>query len=198
MKDIVFDFGKVIAHFETNQVFFDFTETEEEAQHIINLFAKKKVWIDMDKGKPIDKIHNKLSKNLKDNVKDSIRKILDEWIHYLILDEDMMDYISSLKEKGHRIYLLSNISNQFEILRKQHSEFFKQFDGIYISSNRGYIKPTYMAYLDFLRMNRLEAENCVLIDDNEENLENPKELGFTVYHYDGNLEKLKKFIKSLE
>lgn len=194
MKDIVFDFGKVIANFETDQVFSDFTQTDEDAHFIIDLFAKKKVWIDMDKGKSIDKIYNKITKKLDEKTKTSIRKILEEWIHYLVLDEDMMNYISSLKEKGHRIYLLSNISNQFEIIRKEHKSFFDKFDGIYISSTRGYIKPTYMAYLDFLRMNKLEAENCVFIDDNEENLENPKELGFTVYHYDGNLGKLKDFI----
>lgn len=198
MKDIVFDFGNVIALFEPLEIYKKYSNDEETAKYLHDLLVEKEVWPQMDKGVTLEKIYRKTIRKVNPDYHHAIDRVLHEWIDYLDLDPIMVSYIKKLKEKGHRTYILSNISNQFYKIQEKYPEFFDYFDGIYISSNRGYIKPSYMAYLDFLKMNKLKAENCLFIDDKKENLENAEEIGFTVYHYDGSVESLKKFIEKID
>lgn len=197
MKNLIFDFGKVIANFDENEVYKDYTSNETDSEYIHKLFEKKEVWKDMDKGVSIEKIKKKLLKRINPRLEKPITNILKNWINYLEIDEEMVNYIIYLKEKGFNIYLLSNISKQFYDIRDKYIVFFSKFNYLYISSDRGYIKPTYMVYFDFLKINGLKAEDCAFIDDNQTNLETAKELGFTTFQFKGDINELKVFVNNL-
>lgn len=197
MKNLIFDFGKVIANFDENEVYKDYTSNETDSEYIHKLFEKKEVWKDMDKGVSIEKIKKKLLKRINPRLEKPITNILKNWINYLEIDEEMVNYIIYLKEKGFNIYLLSNISKQFYDIRDKYIVFFSKFNYLYISSDRGYIKPTYMVYFDFLKITGLKAEDCAFIDDNQTNLETAKELGFTTFQFKGDINELKVFVDNL-
>lgn len=197
MKNLIFDFGKVIANFDENEVYKDYTSNETDSEYIHKLFEKKEVWKEMDKGVSIEKIKKKLLKRINPRLEKPITNILKNWINYLEIDEEMVNYIIYLKEKGFNIYLLSNISKQFYDIRDKYIVFFSKFNYLYISSDRGYIKPTYMVYFDFLKITGLKAEDCAFIDDNQTNLETAKELGFTTFQFKGDINELKVFVDNL-
>lgn len=196
MKKLVFDFGNVIALFNQMEVYTDYTDNDVDSKYIVDLFDKKDLWMQMDKGQDIEKVYEKIIKKVDPRLHESINYIIHDWFKYLTIDQNMVSLIKEMKEKGHDIYLLSNFSKQFYEIKDENEELFNMFSGIYISSDRGYTKPSYMVYLDFLKVHNLKAEDCIFIDDKPENLENPKELGFDCYLYDGNVEKLRKYINS--
>lgn len=197
MKKLIFDFGNVIAIFNPKEVYQDYTETDEDAIYISDHFDKKGIWKQMVKGKKIEKVYEKAIKKVDKKYHESIDLILNDWYKYFVFDQDMVAYIKELKDQDYKLYLLSNFSSQFENILSKHKDFFELFEGLYISYQRGFVKPTYIVFLDFLKQYNLEAKDCLLIDDKKKNIEIAEELEFETYLYDGNLEKLKNHIKKL-
>lgn len=80
-------------------------------------------------------------------------------------------FIKALKRDGHRVYVLSNWDpDSFELITKENPELFKLFDGIVISGNIYTLKPHEKAYKTIIYKYNLAPENCIVIDDQMENL----------------------------
>lgn len=194
MKNLIFDFGNVIASFDQDEVFYNYTDSTEDADYIKNLFDSKKIWDELYKGKTIERVYNKAIKRVNPKYHKPIKDVLSNWHKYFDINGKVVRYLEKLRENSSNLYLFTNFSDQFVNIEKDNPDLMALFNGIYISYVRGFIKPTYISYLDFLKQNKLKAEDCLLIDACPESLTIAEELGFFTYKYDGDLEKLKKFI----
>ena len=83
-----------------------------------------------------------------------------------------------LKEKGYRIYLLSNYSEDLFRQHTQGREFMKALDGAVVSYQVKMIKPDEGIYRALLEKYDLDPEECFFMDDRAENIEAGKRLGF--------------------
>ncbi|HMC84449.1 MAG TPA: HAD-IA family hydrolase, partial [Chitinophagaceae bacterium] len=89
--------------------------------------------------------------------------------------------LSKLKEK-YKLYGLTNWSAEtFPIVFKRYS-FFTLFDGIVISGEEKLIKPDKKIFELILERYHLEAKNSLFIDDNINNIQAAKEIGFATIH----------------
>ena len=89
--------------------------------------------------------------------------------------------LRKLKEK-YKLYGLTNWSAEtFPIVFKRYS-FFKLFDGIVISGEEKLIKPDKKIFELMLERYHLEAKNSLFIDDNMNNIQAAKEIGFATIH----------------
>ena len=89
---------------------------------------------------------------------------------------ETVDLIKECKEKGHRVFILSNWdAESFALLRQKYANIFSLFDGIIISGHVHDLKPNQSIYKHLT--NTLPPETCVLIDDQKENLETAKRCG---------------------
>ena len=89
--------------------------------------------------------------------------------------------LQKLKEK-YKLYGLTNWSAEtFPIVFKRYS-FFTLFDGIVISGEEKLIKPDKKIFELMLDRYHLEAKNALFIDDNMNNIQAAKEMGFTTIH----------------
>jgi HAD superfamily hydrolase (TIGR01509 family) len=83
--------------------------------------------------------------------------------------EDGVKFVKECKQRGYLVYVLSNWDYEsFDLLVRQHLDFFKLFDGIIISGDVHAIKPDSKIYEHFT--NRLMPQHCVFIDDRIENI----------------------------
>lgn len=83
-------------------------------------------------------------------------------------------------EKLYKIYVLSNWSKvSYAILEKHHPETLKFFDGIVTSGEVGVKKPNIKIYQFLLEKYNLQAEHCIFIDDQQENIDTAVRLGIT-------------------
>jgi 2-haloacid dehalogenase len=87
------------------------------------------------------------------------------------------------KLKGkYKLYGLTNWSAEtFPIVFKRFS-FFQLFDGIVISGKEKMIKPDKKIFELMLDRYQLEAKNTLFIDDNINNIQAAKEIGFATIH----------------
>ena len=91
-----------------------------------------------------------------------------EWV------EEGLELAYELKERGYKIYILSNWDPEsFELLKEYYPEILSRFDGIMISGNAQSIKPDCTPgniYEQLLQKYSINPERAVFIDDLEVNV----------------------------
>ena len=90
-----------------------------------------------------------------------------------------------LRAKGLRTAILSNDSRELALLRRERFGFDNIFDDIIISSEHGMIKPDEKIFQLALNRSAVTADECVFIDDREENILTARSLGFHGIIFEG-------------
>jgi HAD superfamily hydrolase (TIGR01509 family) len=98
------------------------------------------------------------------------------------LNPPVLDVLAGL-ENRYRLVLLSNTDiERFGFIRKSFPEIFI-FDGYVLSFEVGCMKPHPQIYKEALKIAKAQAEECVFIDDMEENIEGAKKVGMETVLY---------------
>jgi len=101
------------------------------------------------------------------------------------IDMEMLDFAKSLKKKGVIVFILSNnFRERTEYYRTNFPLLFQMVDKAYFSWETGLVKPDVRAYTNLLNENNLDGEECIYIDDSEENLEVARSLGIKGIKYE--------------
>ena len=113
----------------------------------------------------------------------------------LVMREYAIPLVRCLKDAGYRVYYLSNYSKKAYDECAESLAFMPYMDGGVVSFKVGLTKPDPQMYQCFLDRYALRADECVFVDDTEENVNRARELGFVgiVFRsYNGLLEDLEK------
>jgi putative hydrolase of the HAD superfamily len=84
-------------------------------------------------------------------------------IEYIRLYPGVLEGLQLLREKGFRLWLLSNAQRIFTAYELRHLGLGEQLDGIYISSDYGCRKPDRRFYQALLEDRGLDPEKCLMI-----------------------------------
>ncbi len=97
------------------------------------------------------------------------------------IDSILLDQITKWR-KTYGVYVLSDAFavSQFDAIT---TDLRTRFDGYFVSYEQGYSKPNKDAYKNFLRKTNLRAEECVFIDDKEENVKGAEKVGMKAVRY---------------
>ena len=93
--------------------------------------------------------------------------------------------IQDLKDKGYKVYYLSNWSAWTHDLLQEAGkfDFLKLMDGGVFSYDAGYMKPNEEIYKILLNKYKINPEEAVFFDDREENIEAANKLGIHGVHF---------------
>lgn len=100
--------------------------------------------------------------------------------------KNTIDVVKQLKQKGYKLYILSNIGEKsLNHIKETHKEIFNLFDGVYTSTDKdGYIKKPspeiYKKYLDKFNQN---PSQLIFVDDKKSNLNAAKDFNFNTIHF---------------
>lgn len=120
-----------------------------------------------------------------EGVNSTKEEIIKEFTTMERMNNDLMDIIRKLKQKGFKTVLLTNSNDSFfesEIYPK-HPDFKSSFDEIIISSVVGMVKPNADIFLYALNKTNSQPKETLFIDDNKENVEAAKKLGINGFIY---------------
>ncbi len=197
IKNIIFDIGNVLLEFKP----LDYLKKTFNDDSLETLLYKEvfqcEEWLHLDRGiLTQDEVIKIISlRNPEHEV--HIKKCMDNWIDILTPIEGTVKILSELKEKGYKLYLLSNFhSLAFETVYSKY-DFFKSFDGGIISYKENLLKPENEIYTKLLNTYNLNAEECLFIDDTFINIEAASSLGINTIHfisYETLKKSLNKFI----
>ena len=89
-------------------------------------------------------------------------------IEYIRLYPAILESLNYLREKGFRLWLLSNAQRVFTAFELRYLGLWEQFDGIYISSDYGCRKPDVRFYRALLEDQKLDPSKCLMIGNDRQ------------------------------
>lgn len=195
IKHIVLDMGRVLFHFDAyaycNSVVSDAADRAlmmDEVFHSVE-------WVQMDRGSiEIDDAVASINRRLPKRLHETARSLVVDWYSHFTPIDGMQALVTSLKENGYGVYLLSNASVVFYPFRAQ-QPVFDLFDGLLISAEHKELKPDGRIYAAFLERFSLEAAECFFVDDMHINVEGALHAGFSGFVFRGDAKALEAALR---
>ena len=196
IKNIIFDMGNVLLAYTPQDYIRTITEDETIGNTILQELFKREEWIQLDAGaiteeEALSRVCARIPQYT-----EHVQKAMDNWHLDLTPIEGMPELAESLKRKGYKIYLLSNTSLRFYKYQKD-IDVFQFFDGFFISAKERLLKPEKAIFESFLAKFKLEAKECLFIDDLIENVRGAESVGITAHQFLGK-DNLVQYLKEKE
>jgi 2-haloacid dehalogenase len=178
---IIFDFGGVLVdwnprHFYRGE-FGDNTAMEAFLAHI--------GWVEwnlqQDKGRSLAEATELLQRQFPD-YHAKIQLFYEHWDKMLKGEiHENVALLQELKQK-YKLYGLTNWSAETFPIALERFSFFKLFDGIVVSGEEKLVKPDEQIFRLILERYHLDPKNTLFIDDNRNNIDTAKGMGFSTIH----------------
>ena len=183
IRNIVFDLGNVLLKFKPKEFLRNYTDDREKIERFVKRVTGSQKWLLLDQGLlSVSEVEDHL-KNKYPEDKNLLDSFFENWMDMLTPIEKNVELLYLLKDKGYRIYALSNfIKEAFHYVVNKY-EFFTIFDGMVISYREKVIKPQREIFEILLERYELVAEKCLFIDDTRSYIDVAEALGFHVIHY---------------
>lgn len=178
IKNVVFDIGNVLIDFSWRNTMRDCGIKEENLERIAKATVMSPNWNELDRGVlSEDEILEKFVES-DPEFEDDIRRFFARVTESMPPFDYSENWLGSLRRRGYKVYLLSNFSNYNFNVNVPRYTFLKETDGKIISYLYKCVKPERKIYEILLDKYSLKADECVFIDDREDNIEAAKALGF--------------------
>ena len=173
IKNIVFDMGNVLILFYPKKILSTILDDENEIDAILKYFYATDEYREVDRG---TMTYEQVLDCIKDNLPGHLISLLKElYVDNCFVSDHMPPFpemyglVEKLKQNGYKVYLLSNATPQF------HNYYSKipvlsLMDGMFVSSDYKLLKPEKEIYEKFFEVFSLVPEECIFIDDVEENI----------------------------
>ena len=169
---IVFDMGQVLIHWQPLALIAHMDLTEKQKELLVTELFQSVEWVQSDHGTiALEQIVTQVCRRLPEDLHPAVEElVLGWWRRPLVPMEGMAELIRELKEKGYKIYLLSNASVDLRkyFHRIPGSEY---FDGLMVSAEERLLKPQHEIYHTLYSRFRLEPGRCLFMDDSPAHIE---------------------------
>lgn len=199
IKNIVFDMGMVLVSFNWMH-YLDSLPFPREIKETMTqkALANQSVWNEHDRGVMSDEEFLVFASKDAPEILEPLRVYMDG-VGKIIQEYDYSRaWLHSLKERGYRIYILSNYGAAPYRYARENFTYFGEADGIVISSDVKMIKPEPGIYQYLLKTYGLKPEETVFLDDRRDNIEAAEAFGIkgiVFENYTQGKEELEKLLK---
>ena len=181
---IIFDIGNVLVDFRWRQMFESFGLKEDEIEKLANATVRHQAWLDLDKG--IISTEEAKEAYVKEvpEYREFIERIYQEMDKLLVQFDYSIPWITEMKERGYRIYILSNWSKPaFDACKDTALNFLPLVDGTVFSYKEFVIKPEKKIYEIICNRYHINPAEAVFLDDSEANIKSAREYGLHAIHF---------------
>ena len=177
IRNIVFDIGNVLAAFRWKEYIAELGYEGEIAERLASATTCNRMWLEVDRGiMPVnDIIEGCIASD--PGIEPQIRHFFADRRRLVTEYDYSRDWLRELKERGYKIYILSNYSRDHFQYISRHFSFFGIEDGMLVSYNVGLLKPDPRIYEALFEKYGLVPEECVFLDDSEKNIEGARKAG---------------------
>lgn len=180
IKNLIFDFGKVLVDYDFDQFLSLFIPTANRRMDFFAKFCNQALVNRCDKG---DETFEQIileQQGLYPQWREELQTFHDRQIEAVTGEvEGMYDLLSTLKREGYRLYGLTNWSKEVYAVMERYSRIFELLDGQVISSEEHIIKPDPAIYQRLFERFHLKPEECIFTDDKPENILGSKAVGMS-------------------
>ena len=178
IKNIVFDISNVLAPFRFKEYLAERGFDGTMIKRIIKASAMTPYWTEFEKGKLTQEEAMNAFIATDPDIADELHKAYDSCSGIMGKYDYTEGWIDALKAAGYNLYCISNFTPAGYEQCYDCISFVERFDGCVFSFREGIAKPDPEIYKILLDRYGLNAEECVFIDDTEENVRSAETLGF--------------------
>lgn len=199
IKNIIFDIGNVIAYFSEDDMLKSFTPDKDVQEFLRENVVYSPEWVKyglIDLGYiSLDQMGDIICDRT-DHVHDElVKKVSKEHINFIVTQSIVLDLIKKIRKNGYKVYILSNTN---ESAMTKHQEVIKNVDGYVLSYQVHMIKPHIGIYKELLNKYNLKPEECIFLDDKNDNAKTACKLGIhgervLPNNFDSIIDVLKKY-----
>ncbi len=185
-KVVIFDIGNVLAAFDWERYMDSLGFDQETYEHVADAMFRNEDWEAGDLGLiTTDEWLTLFIEN--DPVYEAqIRRTFQGFGGTIFPYEYTKIWTARLKQKGKKLYFLSNYSQEMFRQTKEKLDFLGFFDGGIFSWEEKCLKPDEKIYRRLLERYHLTPQKCVFFDDRAENVKSAEQAGIKafVFHTD--------------
>lgn len=186
IKNVIFDCSDTLLHLESVDYLTELLSGDRErAERIHKTLFLSEEWRDYDRG-IIDgeTARETFTALLPPEDAETANLYFDNWFLQYEPIEGIPELIEELKEKGYRLFVLSDFPARFEALW-DHYDLFRRFDGRVISYEIGYKKFELKPFELLLEKYDLQREECLFTDDSLGCIEAAEKVGIRTHLFTG-------------
>ena len=180
---IIFDFGGVLVDWNPRHLYRREFEDDAAMEAFLTHIGWEEWNLQQDKGRPLAEATELLQRQFPE-YHAKIRLFYGRWDEMLKGEiPENVAVLQELKQKHkYKLYGLSNWSAETFPIALERFSFFKLFDGIVVSGEEKLIKPDEKIFRIILERFHLDPKSTLFIDDNRNNIEAAKAIGFSTIH----------------
>ena len=188
IKNIVFDFGGVIADIDREQAVQAFIRLGvKDADRILDKYHQTGIFQELEEGTLTEEAYrNELGKLCGRTL--SWEEVQQAWLGFFTgIDVRKLHYLETLRREGYKLYVLSN-TNPY-VMGWACSEHFSSegkpltayFEKLYLSYQIGCTKPDRRIFEFMLTDSKMQPEETLFVDDGASNIAAGRELGMYTF-----------------
>lgn len=190
-KNIIFDFGNVLVEWHPERVYGEYFGDEAKAwwflRHVTDMNWRQRI----DRGESQDACIEELQGRFPE-YREAIALYRDRWREMLTGEmPGMRELLTELKDTGYEIYGLTNWSMETFPEARRHFSILQMIDRYVVSAAEGYVKPDPQLFQVLLDRYHLQADDCIFVDDNPDNVAAACQMGMKGIVF-GRAENLRK------
>ena len=179
IKNIIFDFGNIIIRFDHDEMTSYYTNDKNIQKFLVDNVINSPEWLGeglLDLGDiSLEEMANNINKRTNYIHEKEVYSFSTDFPNKLKYNGDIINTIKELRNKGYKIYLLSNTSDY--VFKLFIDELSPIFDGMVLSYKIHEIKPNKPIYEYLLNTYNLNPEECLFLDDRLDNMETANSFG---------------------
>lgn len=184
IKTVIFDIGNVLVHFGWREVFQEFGLEGEELERFADATVRHQAWVDLDEGIITTEEAKEAYAKEVPEYREYIDRIYQEMDKMLVQYDYAIPWIKELKERGYRIYILSNWSKPaYDACQNTALSFLPLVDGVVFSYRELMIKPNKKIYELICNRYDINPAEAVFLDDTEKNIIAARDYGLHGIHF---------------
>lgn len=184
IKTVIFDIGNVLVDFCWRKMYEGFGLEGQELERFADATVRHQAWVDLDQGIITTEEAKEAYAKEVPEYREFIERIYQEMDKMLVQFEYSIPWIKELKERGYRIYILSNWSKPaYDACQNTALSFLPLVDGVVFSYKEFVIKPDKKIYEIICDRYDINPAEAVFLDDSEANIMSAREFGLHAIHF---------------
>ena len=184
IKTVIFDIGNVLARFCWKEMFESFGLQGEAFERVADATVRNDAWNEFDKGLMSTEEIIDVFSEVAPEYRNYIEKIFEDPTLMIAQFEYAKDWIKELKERGYRVFILSNWSEPtYHACLDNELDFLPLVDGAVFSFQEHVIKPDKKIFEIICERYDITPGEAVFLDDNEANVISSREFGLHTIHF---------------
>ncbi len=183
IKNLIFDFGKVLVDYDYFVVFDQIFATHEQSVDFYHRLVEGQWTAHLDREIPsFEQVISDMQQSMPQYASE-IRRFADRYPDFIFGEmPGMRSLLQKLKGEGYKLYGLTNWCSKVHITMRQYP-IFQLLDDRIISSEEHLIKPEAAIYERTCQKLSIRPEECVFTDDKLENVIAAREYGMQAIHF---------------